>query len=165
MNLNNEIVFRPRFQLELEEKNTAILALFENCAKTQNRFIVSRIDNHVFIKFPKKEQTFWSPQLHLEIDETTTNKSRLYGLFGPNPTVWTFFMFFHFIVAMVFIAIGIWVYSSWSLSKPIHLPLALLFITVIMWFALYFGGRIGKASGKKEMLLLDGFMKETLQSA
>jgi len=51
-----------------------------------------------FIKFNQGSQSFWSPQLHLEIVKLDEDeqKSKIYGLFGPNPTLWTFFMFLHF---------------------------------------------------------------------
>ena len=99
MSLNNDIVLRPRFKIELDKGNQEVLKTFEESKNTQKDFIVSRVDDHVFIKIPKADQHFWSPQLHLEIMEVDKNSSRLFGLFGPNPTVWTMFMFFHFLWA------------------------------------------------------------------
>src|SRR5690606_11188217 len=92
----NEVVLRPRFKFEKNQTNEELLSLFDKAKKEQSNFIVSRMDNHVFIRLPKHKQHFWSPQLHLEIDEIDSKKSTIRGLFGPNPTVWTMFMFFHF---------------------------------------------------------------------
>ena len=114
--LPNDIVLRPRFQLQLDAPKETALSSFEN-AET-DPFIVNRIDDHVFIKFNKKHIHFWSPQLHIEINELDEENSRLYGLFGPNPTLWTFFMFLHFGVATMFVILGIWAYSSAALGKP-----------------------------------------------
>jgi len=163
MHLSNEVVLRPRFKFELKSSNEEALKLFEDSKNTQSDFIVSRIDDHVFIKFPKEKQHFWSPQLHLEINELNNNSSTLYGLFGPNPTVWTMFMFFHFIAIGLFIGFGIWAYTNWSLDNTYAFQLFLTLFMVVIWVGLYFAGRMGKKTGMDEMYLLHHFMRDTLR--
>lgn len=162
MALSNDIVLRPRFKIELDRDNETVLEDFERLKSAQSDFIVSRIDNHVFIKFPKEKQNYWSPQLHLEIDKIDDNHSLLYGLFGPNPTIWTLFMFLHFLIAGFFIAFGIWAYTNWSLEIEFAIQAFLTALMVVIWFALYFIGRMGKATGSKDMLRLYDFMNNTL---
>lgn len=87
----------------------------------------------------------------------------LHGLFGPNPTVWTLFVFLHFMVAGLFIAFGILAYSNWSLKMPYTFQFSLILLMIIIWVALYFSGSIGKASSKNEMAELHGFMKAILE--
>ena len=162
MSVSNNIVLRPRFKLKLHHDNETLLKDFEILKSTQSKFIVSRIDNHVFIKFPKEKQHFWSPQLHLEIDEVDEESSLLYGLFGPNPTVWTLFIFLHFMVAGLFIAFGIWAYTNWKLKSDYAIQLSLVGLMVIIWITLYFAGSIGKASSKKDMEALNNFMYQVI---
>ncbi len=164
MSLENEIVLRPRFKFDVECKNEELLKLFDAAKKEQKDFIVSRSDDHVFIKFPKAKQHFWSPQLHLEINENEDKNSTIYGLFGPNPTVWTMFMFFHFIVVGLFLGFGVWAYTNWSLNTDYAIQLFLTLFMIVIWFALYFAGRIGKKTGMDEMHLLHHFMRDTLRS-
>ncbi|WP_417873298.1 GTP-binding protein [Xanthomarina gelatinilytica] len=161
----NEVVLRPRFKFEKNQNNEYLLGLFDKAKKEQDNFIVSRIDNHVFLKLPKNKQHFWSPQLHLEIDEIDENSCTIRGLFGPNPTVWTMFMFFHFIVAGLFIGFGVWAYTNWALKTSYALQISLMFFMVIIWIALYVIGQMGKKAGMEEMHLLHGFMRDTLRSA
>jgi len=163
MPTTNDIVLRPRFKMELNISNETILKTFELEKKSQSDFIISRIDDHVFIKFPKEKQHFWSPQLHLEINEVNKNSSLLHGLFGPNPTVWTMFMFLHFMVAGLFIAFGIWAYTNWSLKTTYAIQLSLMLFMVVIWIALYFAGSIGKSSSKKEIHELYTFMNTILK--
>lgn len=164
MPLSNEIVLRPRFNFKVRHDNEHLLKLFEDTKHTQSDFIVSRIDDHIFIKIPKGKQHFWSPQLHLEINkDDTDNNSIIYGLFGPNPTVWTMFMFFHFVTAGLFIGFGIWTYVNWSLGSDFAIQLFITLFTVVIWFALYFGGRMGKKTGMGEMHQLHHFMRDTLR--
>lgn len=166
MELSNEVVLRPRFKFNIETDNESILSIFEKEGKLSKDFIVSRVDEHVFIKIPKSKQHFWSPQLHLEINESYDSKtaSTIYGLFGPNPTVWTMFMFFHFIVAGFFIGCAIWTYVNWSLKNDIAIPLFLTLLMVVIWFVLYFSGRLGKSAGSGQMLELHHFMRDTLRN-
>jgi len=166
MELSNDLVLRPRFKFEVNHNNQSLLSLFEDKSNTQSDFIVTRVDDHVFIKIPKKKQHFWSPQLHLEINEdyNETDKSMIYGLFGPNPTVWTMFMFFHFKVAGLFIGFAIWAYVNWSLESNYAIQLFITLLMIVIWFILYFSGSIGKKTGMKQMHELHHFMRDTLRS-
>ncbi|MCX7548759.1 GTP-binding protein [Xanthomarina sp. F1114] len=160
----NEVVLRPRFKFEKDQNNEKLLGLFDQAKQEQKNFIVSRIDDHVFIKFPKHQQHFWSPQLHLEIEEINENSSTIRGLFGPNPTVWTMFMFFHFIVASFFIGFGAWAYTNWTLKTTYGIQISVMLLMIICWIVLYFVGRLGKQAGMEQMHLLHGFMRDTLRS-
>ncbi|WP_147678455.1 GTP-binding protein [Algibacter pacificus] len=158
----NDIVLRPRFKIEIPRSNTSVLEDFEKSKTTQTDIIVNRLDDHVFIKQPKYIEHFWSPQLHLEINKIDANRCVLQGLIGPSPTMWTLFMFFHFIIASLFIAFGVWAYSNWTLKTDYIFQISLMLLMVIIWVALYFGGRIGRASSKAEMQTLQDFMLEIL---
>ncbi len=162
MELSNDVVLRPRFSLEFLDAPEKLLEAFEKEGELSNDFIINRSDDHVFITFPKAKQHFWSPQLHLEIYKIEDQPTVLKGLYGPSPTVWTLFMFLHFVVGTLFIGASIWVYVNITLGEPFIFPVVGLIALFILWFALYFGGRIGKQTGKKEMLLLQSFLYTTL---
>ena len=163
MSTTNDIILRPRFKFPVNHSNSAILDFFEATKTTQNDFIVSRIEDHIFIKIPKARQHYWSPQLHLEINEDAEKGSIISGLFGPNPTVWTMLIFFHFVVAGLFIGCGIWSYVNWSLGKSYTIPLFLTLFMIVLWVVLYFGGRLGKKTGLPQMHELHNFMRDTLR--
>jgi len=162
MHLSNDVVLRPRFKMELKQDNETLIRDFESTKSTQKDFVVTRVDDHIYIKIPKDKQHFWSPQLHLEIMKVDDGHSYLFGLFGPNPTVWTMFMFFHFLIAGLFIAFGIWTYTNWSLGSDYAIQLFIMLFMVVIWGALYFGGRIGKATGKDQMHELHHFMMSVI---
>lgn len=157
MEVSDKIILRPRFSHTFSCSPEIILLAFENMGKSQKEFVISRIDDHVFIRLPKSQRNLWSPQLQLEVykfeDETT-----LSGLYGPNPTLWTLFMFLHFVIVTLFIGAGIWMYITIQLSTPYVLPLFSMILLFIFWFGLYFVGRWGRNAGKREMLLLQDCM-------
>ncbi|TQD40080.1 GTP-binding protein [Haloflavibacter putidus] len=165
MELSNEIVLRPRFDEPLPVEKESLFESFKAEKTSQKRFIVSLVDTHIFIKIPKKDQNFWTPQLHLEIKTDFEGKDKIHGFFGPNPTVWTMFMFLHFVLITSFLGILAWGYSLYSLKQGIIVPIGVGVFLVLMWLALYIGGRIGKKQGKREMQLLYGFYKEVMAKA
>lgn len=158
----DDIALRPRFKFGINKDNEVILEAFEQAKSNQSLFILTRIDNHVFIRFSNEKQNFWSPQLHLNINKIDENSSIVSGLIGPNPTVWTLFMFLHFMVAGLFIAFGIWTYTNIRLSNSYSIQICFMLLTIIMWFLLYFIGRLGKASCGNEIEKLSEFMHGVL---
>jgi hypothetical protein len=162
MQLSNEIVLRPRFQLRLSQDRISVLEAFGKAKTTQQKAVVSIVEDHIFIRIPKAAQHFWSPQLHLELMDNEEGGCTIFGLFGPNPTVWTFFMFVHFAVATAFIALGIWAYTNASLNEPYMVQLACMVLLMLLWIGLYLGGQIGKKTGESQMGELHEFMQATL---
>ncbi len=160
--LSNEIVLRPRFEMQLEQPCSQLVGKFSEVKKAQNRFIVSCVDDHIFIKLPNKKQHFWSPQLHLELSETSETKCLLQGFFGPNPTVWTMFIFLHVAVGILFMVNATWLYSNYNLGNPIILQIGIAVGLVLGWILLYFAGATGKKKGKPDMQELYNFMLETI---
>lgn len=163
--LSNEIVLRPRFKLALNKNGNQVITLFFNAKQTQERFVISCVDDHIFIKLPKQEQHFWSPQLHLEITEKAENSCYLHGFFGPNPTVWTMFMFLHVAVGILFMVNLTWLYSNYNLSNGIGLQVGIAVVLVLTWILLYVAGRIGKKKGKPGMRALYDFMDGIIENS
>lgn len=160
MALSNEIVLRPRFNLELNKNYDTILNSFEESKCKE--FIIKCVGEHIFIKIPKEEEHFWSPQLHIEIDEIDEFTSKLHGFFGPKPTVWTFFMFLHFSIGAIFIFSAIGAYSNWSLNDSYTQHVSVMSLMLFFWFTLYFAGRIGRMRAKEQMRKLYNFMEDIL---
>ena len=156
---NSEVFLRPRFTIDLDENYYTVLENFSNTFnKEECKFIGSVVDEHIFISVSKKEEHFWSPQLHLEIIEKSEKKSLLKGLFGPKPQVWTLFMFIHFIIGVSFLGFGVMLYSRISLGESMFFPIIMMIVLPLIWILLYFLGKIGKDTGKNQMRDLHNFM-------
>ncbi|WP_026452512.1 hypothetical protein [Aequorivita capsosiphonis] len=162
MPISNQIVLRPRFKIELAQDCSQVLALFAKVKSDQKNYIVSCIDDHIFIKLPRQQQHFWSPQLHLEITEQSDNSCSLHGFFGPNPTIWTMFMFFHVGVGILFMVNATWIYTRYSLDNSIGLQIGIAIALILIWILLYFAGAAGKKKGKPGMRELYYFMLQTI---
>lgn len=112
------------------------------------------VDYHIFISVPKKDEHFWSPQLHLEFFKKNENITEIRGLFGPKPQVWTFFMFIHFVVGGLFLVFSTMIYIKISLKESYFFPLMM----VVFWILLCFLGKIGKDTGKPQIKILHDLM-------
>lgn len=160
---NSEVFLRPRFTIDLENSKELVLKRFsDEFKKEQTTYKGSIVDGHIFIRVSKKDEHFWSPQLHLEIIEKTNKSSLLKGLFGPKPQVWTLFMFVHFVIGISFLGFGVMLYSKLSLNEPIVLPVIMMVFLPLFWTLLYFLGKIGKSTGKQQMEGLHDFMIQVI---
>ncbi|WP_396591697.1 GTP-binding protein [Allomuricauda sp. R78024] len=156
----NEIVLRPRFEVSLKEDIEQLKLVFDKSSK--DPFLIKRLDEHIYIRFKKTDTTFWSPQLHLELTSFEKGISKIHGVFGPNPTLWTFFMFLHFGIGTLFIILGVFAYSNYSLGHDVTYWLTGMFFLVLIWFALYAFGRMGKVKGRSQMSQLKDYLREII---
>ncbi|MDD3723557.1 MAG: GTP-binding protein [Lutibacter sp.] len=160
---NSELHLRPRFKLHFNESQQKLITKFQSNVKNTNcNYCVKVIDGHIVIDIPAEENHFWSPQLHIEIEQVKENKSIVKGLFGPKPQVWIFFMFIHFVMAIAFIGFSIMAYVKRTLKSDYKMALIITFVLPILWIVMYFLGRLGKKRGHQQMDELHGFMMETL---
>ena len=162
---NSDIHLRPRFKMVFDESYQKLIAEFQQNVKNKScKFCVKVIDGHIVIDIPADENHFWSPQLHIEIEQFDENKSIVKGLFGPKPQVWTFFMFIHFAMAFAFIGFSIAAYVQWILKSDYKTSLMITFSLPILWIVMYLLGRLGRKKGHKQMDELYKFMMKTLKS-
>lgn len=156
---NAELFLRPRFSIDLPTNSQSIITLFSEVFKSKKttcRGVI--VDHHIFISVPKKEEHFWSPQLHLEIVEKDNNTTEIKGLFGPKPQVWTFFMFIHFVVGGLFLVFAAMLYSKIALHETFIFPLMMVIFLPLLWILLYFLGKMGKETGKPQIKHLHDVM-------
>jgi ABC-type multidrug transport system fused ATPase/permease subunit len=161
---NSDIHLRPRFKMDFNENQDTIISKFrDNLKKGDCKYCSKIVDGHIIIDVPTEENHFWSPQLNIEIENNTSEKAIVKGLFGPKPQVWTLFMFFHFAVACAFIGFSVMAYVQWSLKEDYSMALMIVICLPILWIVMYFLGRIGRRKGHKQMDELYGFMMKTLE--
>ena len=159
----NRILLKPRFKLKFRETEEDILSQFRDKLADPDCIYSSKIVNqHIVIDVPDKEEHFWSPQLHVEIekeDDITIVK----GILGPKPKIWTFFMFLHFIVAILFFVFFVIAYSRWSLNQEYTSSMIMCLLMPVVWVGLYFFGQLGKKFGYQQMVGLHELLLSSLE--
>lgn len=147
----NKILLKPRFKIEAREGVDELINKFRVQLKENYPEYRSKvIGNNIVVDVPAAADTFWSPQLHVEIG-SEEGKTYAKGILGPKPIVWTFFMFLHFVVAFTFIIFFVIFYSNWSLGKEYTFAMLMCILMPVIWILFYFGGQFGKKQGHEQM--------------
>lgn len=152
-----QIVLRPRFTLLLTTPAKHIIKEFKQSNSKQYGIVTKVIDHHVILKIAEAYHHYWSPQLHIEL-EYCTSITKLNGLFGPNPTIWSLFIFLKFVFSGLFIGFGVWAASNYLLEQPTALPITLSILMCLLGIAVYFIAQYGKKMGKEQMEELYNYM-------
>ncbi len=164
METEKKIRLRLRFYKDVAENCTQVRDKFVNYRKNLSPDYVMKIrNNHIQFTIGGDKQKYWSPYLTVELEEKEiegTLGTHIRGLFGPAQTLWTFFIFMHFIVAGIFLTFSMFAFSDYSLNKPIKSDLIIMFVMTIVWFLLYVVARQTRENGHDQMdELEDVFLK------
>ena len=165
MDANNEIRLRLRFYKDIDESLEAVRQKFENYKNTKKADCLVKIKHdHIWINIPDEKREYWSPHLHLELEPKDNNGTHIRGLFGPEPTLWTLFMFLHFMVAGIFVIFSGIAYSNYVLKQPTTMNLIVMALMVVVWFLLYFIAKQIRFKGNVQMNELERKFLEILEA-
>lgn len=152
--LNEQLQLKPSFKVEVES-----LEVFEQLSAHQKdisvqKIKIKRMDEHIWLSIPKTERHYYSPRLHIEI-EKKQKSSILHCTFGPDPNLWTLFMFIHFFLGLSFIGLLVWLYTNITLDHSNILVYILGALIVLSWIGLYMFARQNrqKAAPQSKQLL------------
>lgn len=162
--MENSIVLRPRFSQDVSKSMEEIL---KNASKLKNEvkenYRIKISDHHIFFFITLTKRKYYSPHLHVELTENQDKTTNIKGLFGPDQTVWTFFIFLHFIIAGIFLLFSMIAYSHWRLKQSTTLDFIIMGLMVIFWFGLYFQARINRKKCQPQMHELNKLMSRIVE--
>jgi hypothetical protein len=168
METPNDIRLRLRFYEDVEDNIAVVREKFVNYRKhLSSDFMMKIRNNHIQFTIAGAKQRYWSPYLTVELEEKTEQDApmtHIRGLFGPAQTLWTFFIFMHFIVAGIFLTFAMFAFSDYTLHKPLTMDFTLMFIMVIVWFLLYVIARQTRENGYGQMHELEEVFLAILKS-
>ena len=163
METQNSLALRPTFSKDVPQSMEEIL---EKAAQikleVKQDYIIKISDQHLFFFITHANRKYYSPHLHVELTENADKTTNVRGLFGPDQTVWTFFMFLHFIIAGVFLVFAMMAYSHYTLKQSTTLDFAIMGFMVVFWFALYFQARINRRKCQPQMRKLDELIEKII---
>ncbi len=164
MEIENQIQLRPRFERITHKSMEAITKRVISLGEKLNpHFVLKQLDEHLWISIGSENKKYYSPHLHIEFEPLEDGTTKVKGLFGPEPALWTLFMFLHFVVAGIFIIFGVFSYSNWSLRQPYGIHILIMLLMVIAWFSLYFIARSNRKKGMPQAYELEKVMEELLK--
>jgi hypothetical protein len=165
MDANNEIRLRLRFYKEVDQNIDSLRQKFILFTNTNSPDYILKIkEYHIWINIKGIKKAYWSPHLHLEMESKGENQTHIRGLFGPDPNLWTFFMFLHFIIAGTFIIFCGIAYSDYILKAPTAADFIVMSLMVFAWFLLYVIAKQIRSNGEKQMNDIEKVFLEILES-
>ena len=156
---------RPRFKhtssLSLSEVKSKLLI---NLARksNQDKGITGKVyEEHLSLDIIKSKQHFWSPHLNVNF-EVTDEGVILRGRYGPQPSIWTIFMFAYGALGILFIFIALYGLSQKALQQEAPILWSLPFIGSgigILWLS----GQTGQKLGVEQTFILHHFLEDALE--
>lgn len=151
---------RPRIRVESELSPALLAEKVKNNLRDQQKIEGKVLPNFITVYPIKEDQHYWSPQLTLTIEETEAG-SLIRGLYGPQPSVWTMFIFFYSFIGFATMIVALTGLSFWSLDKDASI-LWWVPALILLFFSLYLVAYLGQKFGQKQMIYLHHFMEECL---
>ena len=157
----SEAQLRPRYRYrseqspaELREKILSALNSEQNEKKLQQRSTA----HHMIISYPREHRHFWSPVFDINLEPRPDDCSYVRVMIGPEPSVWTLFMFFYTLGGLAVLLGLVFGVSQQMLGKGswtyLLIPAGLL---IIGFF--YFAALAGKNKAQGQMRELKEFVE------
>ncbi|OWP77166.1 hypothetical protein BWK62_02025 [Flavobacterium oreochromis] len=124
--------------------------------------------NHIQFTIGGVKQRYWSPYLTIELEEKEGSRGQathIRGLFGPAQTMWTFFIFMHFMVAGIFTVFMMFAISDYMLKKSLISDFIVMGLMVFSWILLYILGRQTRENGYGQMNELEQEFLKIIEEA
>lgn len=154
---------RPRFQADIELKPSEIVKNFKEALEQPNAPCKGKAaEQYATLYFPKSKQKYWTPILTLTINKSEKG-SLIRGMYSPQPSTWTMFVFFYTAVGTLSVFSLILGGAQMTIGKTpwafwISIPLVILLAT------LFFVAQQGKKRSRPQMSIIhDFFVKEILK--
>ncbi|CAM3753489.1 hypothetical protein FSS13T_02920 [Flavobacterium saliperosum S13] len=163
MEPDKSILLRPRFYRETPKTSETIIQEYQQLkTEVASDYSIKISGNHIWFYISPKNRKYFSPHLHLELEKSENGSTNVRGLFGPDQALWTMFMFFHFIVAGIFLIFGMIAYSNWTLKQPYGNDLLIMGLMVAVWILLYLIARSNRHNSVPQMHELEQLMDRVL---
>jgi hypothetical protein len=164
MELEDQLPLRYRFEKVVTKSYDDILSSCEQLKETvEPDYKIKISGHHIWLHVGMLHREKHSPHLHLEIEKMEDGNTSVRGLYGPDPVLWTMFMFLHFVVAGIFVIFSMIAFSKWSLNQPFGFDLLVMFAMVNIWFLLYFIARLNRKKGLNQARELEVLMERILE--
>lgn len=167
--MKNEIAIksirnRPRFkfytQMHPEEFTSKIKKHLENYSQVL-RGTVHR--EEAIIRLRKEEDKYWAPQLQIRIEKNSEKENgfEVRGVFGPRPSVWTFFLFLYGLGGGIILTVGIYGWVEWALGIG-HLWVWSNLVGFLLILSSFIAAQIGQSLSKEHLTVLRDFIESVL---
>lgn len=154
---------RPKFEttspLTIEE---IIEKVKEKLNDNMHHLNGQAMQDHITIRVNPNQQHFWSPQLSvLMTREPEDSETKIIGVYGPMPNVWTIFALSYLALSVLFIFISIIAFSQRALGQDTAL-IYVLPLLILIALTMYISSQMGQKLGAPQTYAIHYFFEEVL---
>lgn len=141
---------RPPLRLHSPlSQDEIITRLREKLASGETPITATIVGGYIVLRIPEDQMHYWSPQLSVNLEAEGSGTS-VHGLFMPQPSVWTLFVWIYAVIVFAGFCGGIYGFAQRHLEQPAHalwgIPVALILV-----FLVYSAASMGQHMGRDQM--------------
>ena len=154
---------RPRFEIESTKTMEEIILLVKEKLKHNNHNLHGQaMHDHITIRVNKSHRHYWSPQLGILMQrEHGDNDTKITGIYGPMPNVWTLFAVGYLAIGVLITFISIIGFSQRALGHESKILWVLPVLAAIAMF-MYLSSQMGQKLGAAQTYAIHYFFEEAL---
>ncbi len=156
--------YRYRSRLSAKQIREKIIGALKDEGRNTRNIQQRSTAHHLILSYPKEHKHFWSPILDINLEPRPDNTSLVRVLIGPEPSIWTMFMFFYTLGGLAIIMGMIFGFSQYMLGKGswyfILIPAGLMLVGF-----LFFAALAGKRKANSQMHELKIFVEKATGEA
>jgi len=154
---------RPRFEIESTKTMEEIILLVKEKLKHNNHNLHGQaMHDHITIRVNKSHRHYWSPQLGILMQrEHGDNETKITGIYGPMPNVWTLFAVGYLAIGVLITFISIIGFSQRALGHESKILWVLPVLAAIAMF-MYLSSQMGQKLGAAQTYAIHYFFEEAL---
>ncbi len=151
------LAIRPRCSLNTTLTVEEIMqSIVNKLREDEEKVAGNTLLNHAYLKIPENEQNYWSPELHVTVEQVEGG-SVVNGVVGPKPKIWTMFMFFYTGIIVLFLFGSTMGVSQWMLGMSAPWLWSIP-ASAILWVVVFLAAKIGQRKANKQMGRLRNFL-------
>ena len=131
---------RPKFEMESNKTIEEIITIIKEKLKINTHHLHGQaMHDHITIRVNQSHRHYWSPQLSVQLYREPEDKvTRLVGVYGPMPNVWTLFTLVYLAVGVLFVFISIIGFSQKALGNSSSILYVLPILGAAQTYAIHY---------------------------
>lgn len=167
--MKNEIAIksirnRPRFKLDTQMQPEVFTSKIKKHLENHNKVLKGTVHREeAIIRLRKDDEKYWAPQLQIRIEKSNQKEKgfEVRGVFGPTPSVWTFFLFLYGMGGGIILTVGIYGWVELALGIG-HLWVWSNLVGLLLILSSFVAAQIGQSLSKGHMKVLRAFIEKVL---
>lgn len=157
---------RPKFEMTTAKTIEEIITLVKGrLLHNTHNLHGQAMHDHITIRVNKAQRHYWSPQLNVMMyREPEDTETRLVGVYGPMPNVWTLFAITYLATGVLTIFITIIGFSQRALGHESKILFVLPFL-LLLALGMYIASQLGQKQGASQTYAIHYFFQEAIEES